>query len=265
MSRSWWEWLSELPTILSGAKEYPHLVGFFAVVKKRNSSKREIAQYLVPSLIFVVSGALAFLFGMRLALQMFAVYLFTGFGIGAIAAVMAYFGIRSTLTEEEKNQIELRKKATALEEKLNGWKNRLGIEKAVSKPTLGMLNEGAKSWLEVYEVFHSPVWMSQEPIESWKIARDKALVAMDLSMLNLISMSESADARMSDPSTVAHAESVQILSGMRQMAEEAVRLTQKMKKRLQVDEPTSENQLRKALENMKRLENAEDELDQFQF
>ncbi|HWP30661.1 MAG TPA: hypothetical protein VNK96_02905 [Fimbriimonadales bacterium] len=257
-SRNLWQRLLDaaFPRRASG---HPHLASFFAAIRKRKPDPKSFLNWGIPFTVLLLGFAAAYLIFPKNLLGYIAMI-----GTALLSSILLWLGLRSTQTEEERSQSALRKKAMQLEERLNSWKYLLGFETPLSKGALLLLEEAARYWHDVDEVFHSPIWHSEEILESWRAARDRARHAMDSAMLKLLELAEEQSPRLDDPISSVYQSSAQTVSEMRNLASEVARLTVKLNTKVTRKPETPEQRLREVLASFKKLESAEEELDNFQ-
>jgi len=258
-SRNWWQWVLDA-AFPRRASEYPHLSSFFEAIRKRKQNSKSLLTWVIPFMVLLLGVSTAhILFPSKNLLSYLALVIAT-----SLVSALLWLGLRSTQTEKERSQSALRKKASQLEERLESWSYLLGFDTPLSKGALLLLEEAARHWHEVNEVLRSPIWHSEEILDSWKAAGERACHAMDSAMLKLLELAEEQSARLDDPISSVYQQASQTISEMRNLASEVTRLTAKLNAKVTRKPETPEQRLREALANFKKLESAEEELNNFQ-
>lgn len=257
-SRNWWQWLLDA-AFPRRASVHPHLVSFFAAIRKRRQDPKNFLTWGISFAVLLLGFAVAYLIFPKNLLGYIAMV-----STALLSSILLWLGLQSSKTEEERSQSALRKKATQLEERLNSWSYFLGFDTPLSKGALLLLEEAARYWHDMDEVFQSPIWHSEEILDSWKAARDRARHAMDSAMLKLLDLAEEQSPRLDDPISSVYQSAAQIVSEMRNLASEVARLTVKLNAKVIRKPETPEQRLREVLVSFKKLESAEEELDNFQ-
>lgn len=176
--------------------------------------------------------------------------------LGMVAFGIWYAGGRKR-EMDELSELELH--ARPLLRHINDLKIRRQLGRQLSGGIGELLDQAAKHWIECRQTLDSAVWLTAGSDSVWMATRQKALAAMDASMLRLILATQQhnvAGVEFLSPSLDA---AIALVEEMREMARTAKRMTDKL---LQQGDSTSGagNEIQDALAEMRRLEAAQDEI-----
>lgn len=185
------------------------------------------------------------------------------FLVAAAFALARILRFQATRTEEERSLSRARRDARAMLLQLYAWKQHGRLKRMLGAGVGELLDQGGRYWMECRAALGSDVWNSAGAGAPWAGVRERAVKAMDAAMARLLVLAGSANCAESDFLSPGYDSCHKMVEEMRRMAREARRLTDKLVVRTAsefADSPVSE--LQEALGEMRRLEAAEDELDQ---
>lgn len=164
-----------------------------------------------------------------------------------------YFLARS---EEEKSTARLRGEARGVIQRL--WMARITqkLHEVLGEEAVYLLNEGAKQWFRCKTALDSPVIKATSADSPWRQARDSGLRSMDAAMARLVLLCGNGAVPSRETGPAPH-----LLEDMRQMADEASKMAEKLAKRTGISSGDASSDLRRVIGELKMLSAADDEYD----
>lgn len=238
--------------------EFPHLEAYLEHEQARSADpKRDVATTISFFGLFV-SGFAAIGVWMQTRSYLLSSLVVL---VGAALALGAYGRYLAQTSHDERELGKTKRAAREVVHELNRWKRMRRLRKKLGLAMGELLDHGARYWMQTKRTFELDIWTSFRAGGNWSELRTKAMQAMDWAMARLLLLSKETPEEDKEFLSPTFETVRQIVEGMREMAKEAARLTDK----LSIEKGGSVEQsivdIRQVLGEMHRLEDAEQELE----
>jgi hypothetical protein len=233
--------------------EWPYFSAYLEVAEKEQKYP-----YRPAPIALATFGAIAIAGGIVLAALsaplVFGIFAFVaGTGLGAVgAAGIAADGAK----HRQRPQEEIDAEKVRIE--LADWDRRRRLGSKLGAGVGELLNQGARHWIECQQAFESYTWSGFSEDSVWAQTRARSLEAMDVAMRRLLIAVNSANVAGAEFMSPYLDPAMRLVGEMREMANHAMRLTDKLAAE-GVGAPLA-GEIREAMAELSRLDEAQDEL-----
>jgi hypothetical protein len=234
----------------------PYFYAYLETQMLRMQDTRAIAATLGATFTAVVGLGAAF-FALALAKTWHLPMLLLGLTAAGIAGFATWY---SGGKKRERNELtDLETSARPLLKQLYDFKVQRKLDRYLAGGVGELLNQGAKYWIECRQSLDSAVWLGAGSDSVWISTRQKALLAMDSAMLRLVLATQHNRVAGADFLSPTLDPAIGLVEEMREMARTARRMTDKLIHHGGI-ESGSATEIQDALLEMRRLEQAQDEV-----